>query len=443
MSDRHRPLLSRRELLAAGAAAFAYSATAKAQADAQYDLLLKGGYLIDPKNSISAVRDVAILDGKVAEVGESIPAAKGFKVVDCSDLYVTPGLIDIHAHVFTGTNERGSYAGDNSLYPDGYTFRVGVTTVVDCGGAGWRNFDTFKDYVIDRSQTRVLALANIVGHGMRGGKFEQDLKDMKADPTAALAKKHPGVIVGVKCAHYGGPEWHPVEEAVRAGEGADIPVMIDFGSNLPERPIEALLGEKLRPGDIYTHCFAGNRREMLPDGSVNPGMFAGRKRGVIFDVGHGGGSFKWSVAAACLKAGFPPDSISTDLHVGSMNSGMQSMLNTMSKFLALGQSLDDVIKESTWNPAKEIKREELGHLSKGAIADIGVFGVRTGSFGYVDSFGGRQKGDKMLECEMTFKDGLLAFDLNGRTRLDWRELPLHYGRQGDSRWDGILNRRRQ
>jgi len=441
MSDHKRPLFSRRELFAAGAAAFAFAGTGRAQ-DGQYDLLLKGGHLIDPKNGISGVRDVAVLDGKVAEVAESIPASKGFKVVDCKGLYITPGLIDLHVHVFAGTNERGSYAGDNSLYPDGYTFRVGVTTVVDAGCAGWRNFDVFKDTVIDRSQTRILALANIVGNGMRGGRYEQQLDDMKAGPTAELAKKYPEIIVGVKTAHYGGPEWQPVEEAVKAGEAADIPVMVDFGSNLPERPLEVLLGEKLRPGDIYTHCFAGNRREMLEDGSVNPGMFEGRKRGVYFDVGHGGGSFKWSVAAACLKAGFPPDSISTDLHIGSMNSGMQSQLNTMSKFLALGQSLDDVIKESTWNPAKEIKREELGHLSKGAIADISVFTLRKGDFGFVDSFGARQKGNEMLECEMTFKDGKLAFDLNGRTRQNWQELDLHYGRQGDPRWDGILNRQR-
>ena len=400
--------------------------------------------MIDPKNGISAVRDVAVHEGKVAAVAASIDVGKGFKVVDCAGLYITPGLIDLHAHVFTGTNERGSYAGDNSLYPDGYTFRVGVTTVVDAGCAGWRNFDVFKDTVIDRSQTRILALANIVGHGMRGGKFENVLEDMQSGPTAELAKKYPDIIVGVKTAHYSGPEWYPVEEAVKAGDLAGgIPVMVDFGSNLPERPIETLLGEKLRPGDIYTHCFAGNRRELLEDGTPNPGLFAGRKRGVYFDVGHGGGSFKWAVAAKCLEAGFPPDSISTDLHIGSMNAGMQSQLNTMSKFLALGESLDDVIKQSTWNPAREIKREELGHLSVGAIADIGVFGMRNGDFGFVDSFGARQKGKQMLECEMTFKDGLLAFDLNGRTRQDWTELPLDYGRQGDPRWDGILNRRRR
>lgn len=433
--------LSRRNLLT-GTAALAAVRIMRAADEPSYDLLLRRGHLIDAKNGINAVRDVAVHQGRVAAVEESIDPAKAFKVVDCAGLYVTPGLIDLHVHVFAGTNERGSYAGDNSLYPDGYTFRVGVTTVVDAGCAGWRNFDVFRDTVISRSKTRVLALANIVGRGMRGGPIEQDLDDMKAGPTAKVAKQHSDVIVGVKTAHYAGPEWRPVEEAVRAGEAAGIPVMVDFGSNLPERPIEVLLTQKLRPGDIYTHCFAGNRREMLPDGKPNPALFDGRKRGVYFDVGHGGGSFKWSVAHACLQAGFPPDSISTDLHIGSMNAGMQSQLATMSKFLALGESLEDVVAQSTWNPAREIQREELGHLSVGAIADIGVFGMRTGEFGFVDSFGARHGGTRKLECELTFKDGRLAFDLNGRTRQDWRELDLHYGRQGDPRWDGILRRRR-
>lgn len=435
----HPSSISRRRFLAGAGALLASAPFVRAAGE--YDLLLKGGHLIDAKNGISGIRDVAILDGKVAAVAESIDPTMGFKVVDCRGLVITPGLIDIHVHVFAGTNERGSYAGDNSLYPDGYTLRAGVTTVVDAGCSGWRNFERFKDTVIDRSRTRVLAFANIVGHGMRGGAIEQNVDDMHAGPTIELAKRYPETIVGVKCAHYAERDWYPVEEAVRAGASAGVPVMIDFGTDHPERPLEQLLTEKLRPGDIYTHCFSGNRRELLPDGTPNRGMIAGRERRVYFDVGHGGGSLKWSVAAKCLEAGFPPDSISTDLHIGSMNGGMLSQLNTMSKFLALGESLDDVIRQSTWNPAQEIRRDDLGHLTVGALADLGVFSVAEGDFGYVDSFGGLQKGNQKLVCEMTIKDGQTAYDLNGRTRQDWRELPLDYERQGDRRWDGILNRR--
>lgn len=433
--------LSRREFLA-GSAAFALACSARSASEPEFDLLLRGGHLIDPGNGLSAVRDVAVHDGKVAAVEEAIAPGRAFKVVECQGLHVTPGLIDLHVHVFAGTNERGSYAGDNSLYPDGYTFRSGVTTVLDAGCAGWRNFETFRETVISRSRTRVLALANIVGHGMRGGDIEQDIGDMEAAPTAALVREHSDVIVGVKTAHYAAPDWYPVEEAVRAGEAAGVPVMVDFGTDHPERPLETLLGEKLRRGDIYTHCFSGNRRELLEDGTPNPGFFAGRERGVVFDVGHGGGSFKWSVAAACLAAGFPPDSISTDLHIGSMNAGMQDQVTTMSKFLALGEALDDVIRQSTWNAARQMGREELGHLSVGAIADIAVLKKESGEFGFVDSFGARQAGTERLVCEMAFKNGTLAWDRNGRTREDWRELPLDYGRQGEPRWDGILHRRR-
>src|SRR5215475_9773388 len=185
----------------------------KSAAQQKYDLLLKGGRVIDPKNKISAVRDVAIANGKVAAVAAKIDPAEAFKVVDVTGYYVTPGLIDIHVHVFAGTGERGSYAGDNSVYPDGFTFRVGVTTVADAGCAGWRNFEDFKTKVIDRSRTRVLAFLNIVGSGMRGGRYENDLTDMEPGPTAEMAMKYKDVVVGVKCAHYAGPEWTPVEHA--------------------------------------------------------------------------------------------------------------------------------------------------------------------------------------------------------------------------------------
>ena len=404
-------------------------------AEPKYDLLLRGGHVIDPKNGTSAVRDVAIAGGKIAAVAASIDPAEAFKVVDVSGLYVTPGLIDLHVHVYTGTGEKGSYAGDNSLYPDGFTLRVGVTTVVDAGCAGWRNFADFKDRVIDRSRTRVLALLNIVGHGMRGGKYEQELADMEAKPTAELALQHKGLVVGIKTAHYEGPEWLPVERAVEAGTIANVPVMVDFGASKPERPISELLASKLRPGDIYTHCYSGLRRELEDSGRLNAGMWAGRKRGVLFDVGHGGGSFSWGVAVPAIKEGFLPDTISTDLHIGSMNAGMKDQLNVMSKFLALGLSLEDVIARSTWNPARHIKHEELGQLSVGAPADVTVLSLQAGRFGLVDSFGGRRQADKKLVCEMTLRDGKVLYDLNGLARPDWETLPKGYRSTGDARWD--------
>jgi dihydroorotase len=415
----------------------ALSWASQVSAQQKYDLLLTGGHVIDPKNKISAVRDVAIANGKVAAVAAKIDPAEAFKVVDVSGYYVTPGLVDIHVHVYAGTGEQGSYAGDNSVYPDGFTFRSGVTTVADAGCAGWRNFEDFKQRIIDRSKTRVLAFINIVGNGMRGGKFEQDLADMEAKPTAEMALRHKDLIVGVKTAHYAGPEWTPVEHAVEAGTLANIPVMVDFGINQAERPLSELVTKKLRPGDIYTHLYSGLRNEQLESGKVNPALWEGRKRGVIFDVGHGGGSFLWRIAVPAMKEGFIPDSISTDLHIGSMNAGMKDMLNVMDKFMAMGMSVDDVILRSTWNPAREIKREELGHLSSGAVADITVFRLEKGSFGFVDMNGARLRGTQKLNCELTLREGKVVYDLNGITRPDWDKLPRDYKQTGDARWDAV------
>jgi dihydroorotase len=403
----------------------------------KYDLLLRGGHVVDARNKISAVRDVAIKDGKISAVDAKLNPADSLKTVDVAGLYVTPGLVDIHTHNYTGTGERGSYAGDNSLPPDGFTFRVGVTTVADAGCAGWRNFEDFKQRIIDRSKTRILAFINIVGNGMRGGKFEADLSDMEAKPTADMALKYPGLIIGVKTAHYPGPEWTPVEHAVEAGTMANIPVMVDFGTNHPERPLAELVTKKLRPGDIYTHMYSGLRGELAPSGHVNQGMVEGRKRGVIFDVGHGGGSFLWRVAMPLIKDGFIPDSISTDLHIGSMNTGMKDMLNVMDKLLALGLSLDSVVAQSTWNPAREIKQEQLGNLSVGAIADVAVLRLEKGKFGLTDMYGARMDSTQRLMCELTVKDGKIVYDLNGISRPDWKTLPAGYGPIGDGRWDGL------
>jgi dihydroorotase len=402
------------------AVCFVMVALIDVSAQQKYDLLLKGGHVIDARNGISAVRDVAIANGKVAAVAANIAPADAFKVVDATGYYVTPGLVDIHVHVYAGTGERGSYAGDNSLYPDGFTLRSGVTTIVDAGSSGWRSFEDFKDRIIDRSRTRVLAMLNIVGAGMRGDKFEQNLADMEAKPTAEMAMRHKGVVVGIKSAHYAGPEWAPVERAVQAATQANIPVMIDFGANRPERPMAELVTKKLRPGDIYPHAYSGLRDELLDSGKVNPGMWEGRKRGVIFDVGHGGGSFSWKIAVPAIKEGFLPDSISTDLHVGSMNAGMKDMLNVMSKFLALGMALDEVVRQSTWNAAHEIGQDGLGQLSAGAAADVAVLRVEHGRFGFVDSFGGRLQRDERLTCELTLKDGKAVYDLNGLAQAEWR-----------------------
>jgi dihydroorotase len=390
-------------------------------AQANYDLLLKGGHVIDGRNGISAVRDVAIKDGKIAAVGPNIPAAQAVKTVDASGLYVTPGLLDIHVHVYTG--EGRSYSrGALSVPPDGFTLRSCTTTVADAGSSGWRNFADFKSRIIDQSKTRVTAFLNIVGHGMGGGTIEQNLADMETQPTADMALKHKGVIVGVKSAHYNGPEWDPYIRSVEAGTIANIPVMVDFGS-ARVRTIAELFTKYFRPGDIYTHAYAGGGRGELIDGKVNPAIFAAQKKGIIFDIGHGGGSFVFRTAVQAFKEGFYPNSLSTDLHTGSMNAGMKDIVNVMSKFLALGMSLDDVVVRSTWNPAKEIRLEHLGHLSVGAPADVAVLRLEKGRFGFVDQRGGRLDGTQRLSCELTMRDGTVVYDLNGMASEPWETIP--------------------
>jgi dihydroorotase len=405
-------------------------------AQSSYDLLLKGGHVIDGKNKISAVMDVAIANGKIAQIAADIPAAQAVKVVDVSGLYVVPGLIDMHVHVYAGTGQRGAYNGDNSVYPDGFTFRSGVTTVADAGSSGWRNFPDFKDRVIDRSKTRVLAFLNIVGKGMAGA-VEQDLTEMDPKAAAEMAARYKDIIVGIKTAHYAGPEWTPVEHAVEAGTLANIPVMVDFGTFRPERPFQELVLKKLRPGDIYTHTYLGWVPILDDQGHLLPYLLEARRRGVIFDVGHGGGSFLFRQAIPAMRQGFGPDSISTDLHIGSMNAGMKDMLNVMSKFLNMGMPIDEVILRSTWTPAREIHHEELGNLSVGSVADVAVLRVQQGHFGFVDTYGARLQGAQKLECELTIRNGRVVWDLNGITRDDWDKLG-NYLAQGDARWDGTL-----
>ena len=397
---------------------------ANAQQSPAVDLLLKGGHVIDPVNNIDAVMDVAIAEGKILRVAQNIPSTNARRVVDVKGLYVTPGLIDMHVHVFSG-NDLDSYIanGPTSVSPDGFTFRAGVTTVVDAGSSGWRNFRQFKAQTIDKAQTRVLALLNIVGTGMYGRFEEQDVSDMNPVMTANMIQKlYPKILVGIKSAHYWG-DFTQVDRAVEAGKLAGVPVMVDFGEHDPPNSIESLFMEHLRPGDIFTHTFSygPKQRETVvdEDGKVKPFVFAAQKRGVIFDVGHGGGAFSWRQAVPAVKQGFRPDVISTDLHTQSMNGGMKDLTNVMSKFLNLGMSLQDVIFRTTANPARVINRQDLGTLSAGSEADVAVFSVRKGDFGFLDVRGNKLKGNQKLEAELTIRAGKIVWDLNGTAAPLW------------------------
>ena len=397
-----------------------------------FDLVLKGGHVIDPKNGIDEARDVGINGNKIAAVDVNLPTGDAGKIVDVSGLYVTPGLVDIHMHAYATAGNPSQWAGDNSVFPDGFSFRTGVTTMVDTGSAGWRNFHDFRFRVIDRAQTRLFALINIVGTGMTGIEHEQNPHDMDPEQTAAVAREHEDVVIGIKTAHYWGPEWISVDRTIAAAEQADTRTMIDFGFFKKERPYYELLTERLRPGDISTHVFRGPTPWFDAEGKVLPYLHQARDKGVIFDVGHGAGSFCFRNAVPAIAQGFYPDSISTDLHTLCMNMGMLDMVTTMSKFLVIGMPLLEVIRTSTVNPAREIGHPELGHLTVGAVADVAVLNLMQGSFGYADSFGGRLAGDQRLIAELTVKDGAVVWDWNGRAGVDFAELPSDYGtREGE------------
>lgn len=386
----------------------------------EFDLLIRGGHMIDPKNGIDKVADVAVSGAKVAEVAAGIDPKRAKKVVEAKGLYVVPGLVDIHTHVYTGANGRVLAGGDSSVPADMHSFRAGVTTVVDAGSSGWRNFPDFRDRLIRKSRTRVLAMLNIAGGGM-GGKNEQEVADYDADATAKMAMANKDLVVGIKTAHWAAPDWVAVEGAMKAATKAGLPVMVDFGIIHIERPHRDLFLDKLRPGDIYTHMFRPFDPMLDEQGQLRPYYRTARQRGIIFDVGHGSGSlvFKWAVPA--MRQGFVPDTISTDLHTGSANGGMKTMLSTMSKFLNMGMSLKDVIQASTWRPARAIRHEELGHLSVGSEADIAVLRHVRGQFGFLDVGGSKMAGTEMLECELTVRAGRVAWDLNGLAAEPWEK----------------------
>jgi dihydroorotase len=396
-----------------------------------YDLLLKGGYIIDPKNNIDGKMDLAITDGKIAKVATSIPVGDAKKVVDVTGLIVTPGIIDMHVHVFWGTDPNSYLANaHDALPPDAFSFRAGVTTMVDCGSSGWRNFRQFKEQTIDRSQTRILAFINIIGVGMVGRYEEQNVDDMNPVMTAYMIKKmFPTIIVGIKSAHYWG-DFTSVDKAEEAGRLANVPVIVDFGEHDPPNSIEELFMKHFRPGDIFTHAFADGpkERETVVDdvtGKVKPFVFEAQKKGVIFDIGHGGGAFAWKQAIPAIKQGLLPNTISSDLHTLSMNSGMKDMANLMSKFLNIGMSLQEVILRSTWNPALAIKHPELGNLSVGSDADVAVFSLRKGNFGFIDTKRTKLMGTQKLEAELTLRAGKIVWDLNGLSVPEWDQKPAN------------------
>jgi dihydroorotase len=392
-----------------------FSITSGAQ---EIDLLLKGGHVIDSKNNINSKMDVAINGGKIFKVAADIPSSSAKKVVDVTGMIVSPGLIDIHTHVFTGPT-AGFAHGSSSVKPDDFTFRAGITTVVDAGTSGYRSFPTFKEQVIDRSRTRVLAFLNVFAPGMVGGKAEQDTLDMDLQKADELIKKYPELIVGVKIGHYFGTSWTPFVAASNLASSNGRPLFVEC--HITQFSLEDQLNH-MKAGDILTHAYE-NVEERMPvvdeKGKVRPFVLAAQKRGVLFDVGHGGVGFWFNQAIPAVKEGLLPNTFGTDMHHNSVNAGMKDMLNLMSKYLNMGMTKEEILKRATSGAAEAIRRPDLGNLSEGSIADIAILTINKGKFGFVDAGGFKLEGDKKFETQMTIRNGRIVWDLNGISAEAW------------------------
>jgi dihydroorotase len=384
-----------------------------AGAQAIYDLVLKGGQVVDPANKRNGRLDIAITGERIAGIAARIPAAQARRVVDVSDYYVTPGLIDIHTHF-------DAQGASLNLNPDHNALRSGVTTAVDAGSSGWKNFEAFKSKVIDRSKTRVLAFLNIVGAGMYGSEVEDDVAQMDVEAAANMVRKHRRTIIGIKTAHYQPANWEAVDRAAKAAELSGSVVMVDFHPK-PGRGYRELILQHMRPGDIHTHFYGRLTPQLDANRKVESYMWEARKRGVLFDVGHGSGSLWFRIAVPAIQQGFLPDTISTDIHKNSIMLPRATMTNVMSKFLAMGLTFEQVIERSTINAARAIRRTELGSIAEGGVADLAVLEIRRGRFAFLDSGRARLTTDCEIRCVLTIRNGEVVWDTEGLSLTDWRD----------------------
>ena len=410
-------------------AAVTASSAAFAQQTPRYDTVLKGGHVIDLANRINQQMDIAVLDGKVARLDRNIPASEGRTTVNVSGYYVTPGLIDLHiCCYYTRLDLTPSVIADHHCLPSG------VTTCCDGGTAGAGSFEDFKK-IIDRSKMRILSFLNIAAPGAQANGAEQDPAQFKVQLAADTAKKYPNLIIGFKTGHYGGKfsdtrlPWASVDAVVEAGRLTKLPVLADFTpepaqGTIPARSYREFLLEKMRPGDIVTHCLADRYAFLTEDGKLNPDVNKARARGVKFDLGHAAGSFKLRLVVPAVKQGFIPDSISADLFSDTPYTVGINLANVMSKFLALGVPLEDIIQRTTVNPAQMIGRPDLGRLSVGSTADIAVFEILKGKFAYLGSGGGKIESNQKLQCVMTMFGGKILYDHPyGLSVPLWQDIP--------------------
>lgn len=368
-----------------------------------HEIIIKGGTVIDPAQGLHGRRDVAIAGGRIAAIEESIPDGDALDVIEAGGLLVLPGLVDLHVHVWWGVAHLAIEADPHSL-------ARGATTIVDAGSAGANTFAGFRRYVIDRVEARTLAFLHISGMGQLDrdiGELE-DIRWARVDQAVEAARAHSDVIVGIKVrlteGIVGRNDLIALDRAIEAADYIGKPVMIHIGGT--HHPLEEILG-RLRDGDVVTHSFTANPPGIITDaGRVLPAAIEARERGVIFDVGHGAGSFGFRVAEQALEHGFTPGTISSDVHRYNVRGPVYDLATTLSKFLHLGLSLDEVVALGASRPAAAIGRAgEVGTLRVGAEADIAVMRLEEGRFTLRDARGDEREAARLLVPVVTLRRG--------------------------------------
>lgn len=379
-----------------------------------YDILIKNGYILDPDKLINGEYDILIKGNKIVKIERKIENVISEDTIDASGCYISPGWIDMHCHIYP------SYPFQEDQLPtihgDAHMFASGVTTAVDAGTCGSRDFIKFKEDVIDNSKLRIYAFINIASGGMVNLSSEQKKEKFHPEIIAAMARTFDKEIVGFKTAHYRThepfneyfPEWESVDQVIQASELANKPVMFDFFPNRT-RTYEKLLLEKMRAGDIHTHMYA-SQFDIIEEKKVKNFISQARDKGILFDLGHGAGSFDYRNAVYSIENGHVPDVISTDLYFSNVNGQAINLSHVMSKLLCMGISVEDAIYKVTKAPACIIGHKELGCIKEEGIADLTIFKVNSGSFSYGDSNNTRINGNKKIECIMTILDGELVYN---------------------------------
>lgn len=398
-----------------------------------YDILLQNGMVLDGTGSPAQKLDIAIKDGVIAAVEKYISADSAKRVLDVKDLIVTPGLVDMHCHIFPHFPQPEK--GLPTIDPEAHLYQSGVTAAVDTGTCGWKHFQQFKEQVIDPSDLKIFAFINIAAEGMVYFPSEQNVNDFEIEPLVKLCEKYPREVVGIKTAHYWHalppdeehPTWASVDATLEAAEACNTIAMFDFQEN-EGRTYKELILEKLRPGDIHTHVFAQQFPVITDDKKVNEIHWQARERGVVFDLGHGAGSFWFRQAVPAYQQGFYPDTISSDLYFSNVVNPVINLLHIMSKYLNIGMPIEEVIHRTTRRPAEVIKRTDIGTLDIGARADVAVLKVQQGNFAFSDAGGARMDGDKRLECHMTICNGKVKYNPYAIGLPQWETAPEEYWR---------------